>query len=54
MRRGGGVEQNKGTEENEDDQENKIEAKIYGPYSDNELNRDSGIAEYDDNSDNAK
>ena len=45
-------EQNEDNEEYEDDRENKKMEKKDNPDSDDELNRDFGITEFDDNSDN--
>ena len=46
--------QNKGNEEDKDNRENKIMAKMYDPDSDDELNGDFLMAEFDYNSDNDK
>ena len=46
--------QNKGNEEDKDNRENKIMAKMYDPDSDDELNGDFLMEEFDYNSDNDK
>ena len=48
------VDQNKGNEEYENDQEKKIMAKMYDYDSENEINGDFIMAEYDGNNDNDK
>ena len=47
-------EQKEDNEEDQDDRKNKKTEKTDNPDSDDELNRDFGIAEFDDNSNNDK